>query len=120
MLEVHDVKNTSLSFGCFITQICLQVVTDISDSEPQSWILNPLGIQTLMKSNPQLRHEGQGDVPHPPSVLVDTSAATSSSQTVPPSFNIEAAFTKLMSSIGALQREVNLIGENVEHSQIDI
>jgi hypothetical protein len=38
-----------------------------------------LGIQTLMKSNAQLRHEGQGDVPQPPPILVDTSVATSSS-----------------------------------------
>jgi hypothetical protein len=36
MLEVRDEKNTSLSFGCLITQICLQVVTDISYSEPCS------------------------------------------------------------------------------------
>jgi hypothetical protein len=36
------------------------------------------------------------------------------------SFNIEAAFAKIMSSMGVLQREVNLIGERVEQSQIDI
>jgi hypothetical protein len=57
ILEVRDEKNTSLSFGCLITQICLQVVTDISDFEPRSRIPDPLGIQTLMKSNAQLRHE---------------------------------------------------------------
>jgi hypothetical protein len=51
MLEVRDEKNTNLSFGCLITQICLQVMTDISDSEPRSQISDPLGIQTLMKSN---------------------------------------------------------------------
>jgi hypothetical protein len=73
-----------------------------------------------MKSNAQLLHEGQGEVPQPLLVPVDTSAATSSSQLVPPSFNIEAAFAQLMSSMGALQREVNLIGERVEQSQIDI
>jgi len=39
---------------------------------------------------------------------------------VPPSFDIEAVFTQLMSSMGALQREVNLIGERVEQCQIDI
>jgi hypothetical protein len=39
---------------------------------------------------------------------------------VPPSFDIEAAFTQLMSSMGALQREVNLIRERVEQCQIDI
>jgi hypothetical protein len=46
MLEVRNEKNTSLSFGCLITQICLQVVIDISNSEPKSQILDPLCIQT--------------------------------------------------------------------------
>jgi hypothetical protein len=95
MLEVRDEKNTSLSFGCLITQICLQVVLDISDSKPRSRIPDPLGIQTLMKSNAQLRHEAQGDVPQPPPDL-PTTAASSSSQVVPPSFDIEAAFAQLM------------------------
>jgi len=95
-------------------------VTDISDSEPRSRILDPLGIQTLMKSNAQLRHEAQGDVPQPPSVPMAPSAIATSSQVVPHSFDIEAAFTQLMSSMGALQQEVNLIGEHVEQCQIDI
>jgi hypothetical protein len=51
MLEVRDEKNTSLSFGCLITQIHLQVMPDILDSNPRSQILDPLSIQTLMKSN---------------------------------------------------------------------
>jgi hypothetical protein len=91
MLEVRDEKNTSLSFGCLITQICLQVVTDISDSKPRSHIPDPVGIQTLMKSNAQLLHEAQGGVPQPPPV--PPPAAASSSQAVPPTFDIEAAFT---------------------------
>jgi hypothetical protein len=53
--------------------------------------------------------------PPPPLAVV-----ASSSQDVPPSFDIEAAFSQLMSSMGALQREVNLIGERVEQCQIDI
>jgi hypothetical protein len=77
MLEVRDEKNMSLSFGCLVIQICLQVMTDISDSEPRSRIPDPLGIQTLMKSNAQLRHEAQGGVPQPP--LVPLPAAASSS-----------------------------------------
>jgi hypothetical protein len=44
ILEVRDEKNTSLSFGCLITQICLQVVPDISDLEPRTRIPDPLGI----------------------------------------------------------------------------
>jgi hypothetical protein len=113
MLKVRDEKNTSLSFGCLITQICLRVVPDISDSEPRSRILDPLGIQTLMKSNAQLRYEAQGVVPQPPPDL-PTAATSSSSQVVPPSFDIEAAFVQLMTSMSALQREVNLIKERVE------
>jgi len=112
MLEVRDEKNTSLSFGCLITQICLQVVTDILDSEPRSRIPDPLGIQTLMKSNAQLRHEAQGVVPQPPPDL--PTAAASSSQAVPPTFYIEATFAWVMTSMLALQWEVNLIGERVE------
>jgi hypothetical protein len=116
MLEVRDETNTSLSFGCLITHICLQFVTDVFDFEPKSRIPDPLGKQTLMKSNAQLRlwHEGQGEVPQPLPVPVDTSAAASSSQSVPHSLNIEAAFAQLMSSMRALQREVNFIGERVE------
>jgi len=87
-------------------------MTDISDSEPCSQIPDPFGIQTLMKSNAQLWHEAQGGVPQPPPVHPPTVA--SSSQAMPPSFDMEVAFTQLMSSMGALQREVNLIGERVE------
>jgi len=118
MLEVRDEKNTSLSFGSLITQICLQVMTNISDSKPHSRIPDPLGIQTLMKSNAQLWHEAQGTVLQPPPDL--PTADASSSQAMPPSFDIEATFAQLMTSMSALQREVNLIGERVEQSQIDI
>jgi hypothetical protein len=72
-----------------------------------------------MKSNAQLRHEAQGAVSQPPLDL-PTAAASSSSQAVPPSFDIEAAFAQLMTSMSALQREVNLKEERVENSQIDI
>jgi hypothetical protein len=114
MLEVRDEKNTSLFFGCLITQICLRVVIDILYSEPRSRILYPLGIQTLMKSNAQLRHEAEGVVPQPPPNLLKAQGV------VPPTFDIEAAFAELMTSMSALQREVNLIREHVEQSQIDI
>jgi hypothetical protein len=53
-----------------------------------------------MKSNAQLRHKGQGEVPQPPLVQVDPTAAASSSQTVPRTFQIEDAFAQLMSTIG--------------------
>jgi hypothetical protein len=72
-----------------------------------------------MKSNAQLRHEAQGVVPQLPPDL--PKAATSlSSPVVPPTFDIEAAFAQLMTSMSALQREVNLIGKCVKQSQIDI
>jgi hypothetical protein len=119
MLEVRDEKNMSLSFGCLITQIGLQVVPDISKSEPRSRSPYPIGIQTFMKSNAQLRHEAQGGVPQLPSVP-PAAESSSSSQVVPPTFDIEVAFSQLMSSMGALQREVTLIGDYVEQCQIDI
>jgi hypothetical protein len=78
MLEVRDEKNTSLSFGCLITQIFLQVMPDISYSEPRSRIPDPLGIQTLMKSNAQLWHEAQGGVLQPPPVPPPVAASSSS------------------------------------------
>lgn len=118
MLEVRDEKNMSLYFGCLITQICLQVMTNISNSKPRSRIPDPLGIQTLMKSNAQLRHEAQGGVPQPPPS--PPPAAASSSHVVPSSYDIEAGFTQLMSSMGAFQCKVNLTGEHVEQCQIDI
>jgi hypothetical protein len=53
-----------------------------------------------MKSNAQLQHEAQGAVPqHPPDL---PTAAASSSQAMPPTFDIEAAFTQLTTSMGAL------------------
>jgi len=42
MLEVRDEKNTSLSFRCLITQIYLQVVTDISARSPAHGFQIPL------------------------------------------------------------------------------
>jgi hypothetical protein len=54
-----------------------------------------------MKSNAQLRHDSQGVVPQPPPDL-PTATASSSSQVVPPSFDIEAAFAQLMTSMSAL------------------
>jgi hypothetical protein len=73
-----------------------------------------------MKSNAQLRHESQGEFPQPPPVPVDPTAAASSSQTVPHTFQIKVAFTQLMSAIRSLQQEVRIIGERVKQCQIDI
>jgi hypothetical protein len=43
MLEVHDETNTSLSFRCLISHICLQFVLGIFYSEPRSRIPDSLG-----------------------------------------------------------------------------
>jgi hypothetical protein len=47
-------------------------------------VKDPLGSQTLMKSNAQLRFEEQGKAPQPPPAQDDQHAAASSSQTTPP------------------------------------
>jgi hypothetical protein len=70
MLDSRDDHATSLPFPCLVTKICLQFVTDIS-AEPKIRVYDPLGSQTLMKSNAQLRHEGQGEAPQPPPVQVE-------------------------------------------------
>jgi len=120
LLETRDERNTNLSFACLITQICLRYVTDIVDSKPRMRIQDPLGEQTLMKSNAQLRHEGQGQTLQPPPIQVDLPAAASSSQSIPPFSPFDAAFAHILASLSSLQREVNTIGERVEQCQIDI
>jgi hypothetical protein len=57
MLKARDENTIGLFFGCLITQIIIQSGIDIS-GEPKIKIQDPLGNQTLMKSNAQLRHEG--------------------------------------------------------------
>jgi hypothetical protein len=70
MLEAQDENITGLPFGCLITQIIIQSGIDIS-GEPKMKIQNPLDNQTLMKSNAQLRHEGQDEAPQPPPIHVE-------------------------------------------------
>jgi len=50
MLEMRDDHSTGLPFACLATKLCLQFVTDIY-SEPRMRVQDPLGTQTLMKSN---------------------------------------------------------------------
>jgi hypothetical protein len=50
MLEMRDDHSTGLPFACLVTKLCLQFVTDIY-SEPRMRVQDPLGTQTLMKSN---------------------------------------------------------------------
>jgi hypothetical protein len=42
-------------------------------------IQDPLGNQTLMKSNVQLKHEGQDEAPQPPPIHVEMPTVASSS-----------------------------------------
>jgi hypothetical protein len=50
MLESRDEHTTRLSFACLVMKIILQSGIDIF-GEPKMKILDPLGSQTLMKSN---------------------------------------------------------------------
>jgi hypothetical protein len=83
MLEARDENTTELPFGCFIMQIIMQSSIDIS-REPKMKIEDPLSNQTLMKSNAQLRYEGQDEAPQPPPIHVEMPAVASSSQIAPP------------------------------------
>jgi hypothetical protein len=104
---------------CLVMKIYLCFMTNIPDTEPKVRVQDPLGSQTLMKSNSQLRFEGQGKRPQPP-VQIDQHTATSSSQTTPPHPSIDDAFSQIMDALGSLQREVSTIGEQVERCQIGI
>jgi hypothetical protein len=66
-----------------ITQIILLSRIDIF-GEPKMKIQDPLINQTLMKSNAQLRHEGQDEAPQPLPIHVEMPTIASSSQTAPP------------------------------------
>jgi hypothetical protein len=56
MLEALDKGNIGLPFGCLLTQIILQSDIIIT-GEPKMKIQQPIGKQTLMKSNAQLRRD---------------------------------------------------------------
>jgi hypothetical protein len=66
-LEMRDDHSTWLAFGCLVTKIILQSKLDIS-ADPKMRKQDPLGNRSLMKSNAQLRHEGQDEAPQPPPV----------------------------------------------------
>jgi hypothetical protein len=93
---------------------------NIAETEPKATVQDPLGSQTLMKSNAQLRFEGQGKAPQPPPVQGDQHAATSSSQTTPPPPSYDACCAQMMDALHTPQREVSPINVRVEQCQIDI
>jgi hypothetical protein len=67
MLEMRDDHSIGLPFACLVTKIILQFEIDVS-AEPKMRVHDPLGNRTLMKSNAQLRHEGQDEAPQAPPV----------------------------------------------------
>jgi hypothetical protein len=60
ILEARNESNTGLPFSCLLTQIILQSSISIA-GEPNMKIQNPIGKQTLMKSNEQLRRDDSDD-----------------------------------------------------------
>jgi hypothetical protein len=119
MLELRDDHSTGLPFTCLVTKICLQVVQDVA-AKPRMKVQDPLRSHTLMKSNAQLWHEGQGEAPQPPPVQLELPTGASSSQTAPPPPSYKAGFAQVMSALSSIQREVNSISVRVEQYQIDI
>lgn len=91
-----------------VTKFCLQVVTDIS-TEPKMRVQDPLGNQTLMKSNVQLQHEGQDEAPQPPPVQFELPIGASSSKTTHLPLQYNARFAQVMVVLSFLQRDVSSI-----------
>jgi hypothetical protein len=102
MLEARDVGNTSLPFGCLLTQIILQSGVNIA-GEQKMKIQQPISKQTLMKSNAQLRRDDSDDeVPPPTTMPIGFPNTASSSQTIPPS-EPEVNYVQIMEALAALQ-----------------
>jgi hypothetical protein len=102
MLEARDEGNTGLPFGCLLTQIILQSGIIIT-GEPKMKIQQPIGKQTLMKSNVQLRRDDSNDeVPIPAAMPVGFPDMALSSQTVLPS-EPEINFSQIMEALAAIQ-----------------
>jgi hypothetical protein len=121
MLEMRDEHQTSLSFACLVTKICLHFVHEIIDMEPKERTKDTLGKHTVMKSDAQLcyeDHEEAKSPPHAPLVQADLAAASSSTQTTPPAS--DAMLSRILDTILSIQREVNTISVRVEHNHINI
>jgi len=131
ILEARDESNTGLPFGCLLTQIILQSGISIT-RELKMKIQNPIGKQTLMKSNAQLRRDDSDD-----DVLtampVGFPDMASSSQTVRLS-ELEVNYSQIMEALAAIQggmstmqlsmssmqQEVHSINLRVEQNQLDL
>jgi hypothetical protein len=78
-------------------------------------IQDPIGNQTLMKSNVQLKHEGQDEAPQPPPIHVEMPAVASSSQTTPLPPQFDVVLTQILASLESLHGGMNSM-QRVVHS----
>jgi hypothetical protein len=99
ILEARDESNTGLPFGCLLTQIILQSGISIT-REMKMKIQNPIGKQTLMKSNAQLRRDDSDDVLT--AMPVGFPDMASSSHTVRLS-ELEVNYSQIMEALAAIQ-----------------
>jgi hypothetical protein len=112
MLEMRDDHSIGLPFACLVTKIILQSEIDVS-TEPKMRVQDPLGNQTLMKSNAQLRHEGQNEAPQPPPVQFELHTRASSSQTAPPPPQYDVGYHQILATLDSIKGDVNFIQQEV-------
>jgi hypothetical protein len=62
-----------------------------------------------MKSNAQLRHEGQDEAPQPPLVQFELPTGASSSQTAPQPPHYDAGYAQIMAALSSIQEDVSSI-----------
>jgi hypothetical protein len=112
MLEMRDDHSIGLPFACLVTKIILQSKLDVS-VEPKMRVQDPLGNQTLMKSNAQLRHEGQDEASQPPLVQFELPTRASSTQTAPSPSQYDAEFAQILVALDSMQRDMSSIQRDV-------
>jgi hypothetical protein len=101
MLEMKDEHSTGLPLVFLITKLIIQFGIDIS-IEPIMRMQDSLGSQTLMKSNAQLRHEGQDEAPQLPPVQFELPTRASSPQTAPQPPNYDAGYAQIMAALSSI------------------
>jgi hypothetical protein len=72
-------------------------------------VQDPLGNQTLMKSNAQLKHEGQDEAPKPPHVQFELPIGASSSQSAPLLPQYDARFAQILAALDSIQGDMSSI-----------
>jgi hypothetical protein len=103
ILEARDESNTSLPFGCLVTQIIVQSGISIA-GEPKMKIQDPFSKQTLMKLNAQQWRDDPDydDVPPPPPIPVGIPSVASSSKTAPPP-QLDVNYSQIMEALATIQ-----------------